>query len=436
MDRASDFVPKRQQSQNGTPSNAKDGVLTQIPTDKHFKVFAESRIGGRAENQDSMGFVDTRKGLLLAVCDGMGGGPGGKTASLIAAAAIGNYVEQNAGKGKPEKLVVDAIQTAHQAIQEEVGRNRQLTGMGTTAAVLFLTPDYAVCAHVGDSRIYQFRGGSLVFRTKDHSLVANSDLTEEEARTASNSNIITQALGHNEVRPDVKVLPYLKGDRFLICSDGIWNMHEAKTFRKMLTSTPSVRGTLTDLMITTDTIGKEEGNHHDNMTAIIVKAEKNSKLKVKMTVKTKLLLILLAALLTVSLVFNIVFSVKSGGVEKEQRVLTDSIKKQSETIKSLQQEVEITKANAKMAKDNLQAASESVKIAAEAMDNASRAIGKESQTQESAESAGMIKYTVKRGDILDNIAKRYHVTVEDIKKANKLKDNRINIGQILYIPKK
>ena len=133
--------------------------------------FGESRIGGRAENQDSYGWSMTPFGYLVTVCDGMGGGPGGKTASTIAVKEILGAVVNANKEQKATNVVIQAIRKANMAIIEAGNDNSQLKGMGSTATVLLISEKSAIVAHVGDSRVYQLRSGKKVFRTFDHSMV-------------------------------------------------------------------------------------------------------------------------------------------------------------------------------------------------------------------------------------------------------------------------
>ena len=188
--------------------------------------FAESRIGGRPENQDSYGWQDTNYGYLVTVCDGMGGGPGGKTASTIAVKEIVAGISEASKDEEVPNIIIKAIRRANMAIIEAGNSNEALKGMGSTATVLLISEKSAYIAHVGDSRVYQLRGTKKVFRTFDHSMVfdmvSQGVITEEQARLSAQSNVITRALG---VKPDVEVelheVSYEKGDRFVLCSDGI-----------------------------------------------------------------------------------------------------------------------------------------------------------------------------------------------------------------------
>ena len=120
-----------------------------------FVGFAESRIGGRAENQDSYGFKETKLGFLLTVCDGMGGGPGGKTASTIAVTEIIAGVEESNEDEEVANILIKAVRRANMAILEAGNQTPSLQGMGSTATVLLLSEKSAFIAYVGDSRVYQ-----------------------------------------------------------------------------------------------------------------------------------------------------------------------------------------------------------------------------------------------------------------------------------------
>lgn len=269
--------------------------------------FAESRIGGRAENQDSYGAMQTNRGFLVTVCDGMGGGPGGKTASSIAVTEILKGICEGAADETIVNVIIKAVRRANMAIIEAGNNDPNLKGMGSTATVLLVSEESAHVAHVGDSRIYQFRGKKKVFRTNDHSmvfdLVKQKVITEEQARLSAQSNVITRALG---MRPDVEVevheLPFKKGDRFLLCSDGIHGAMPEHDFIKMVTKSGSSLGAITDDISTyVDNLGRSNGGGHDNLTIAIVETKMNSKLKAKMSIVTMVILLLLAVIGIVSI---------------------------------------------------------------------------------------------------------------------------------------
>ena len=278
----------------------------------HIVAFAESRIGGRAENQDSYGWKETDFGYLVVVCDGMGGGPAGKTASSMAVNEILYGISEAESDEDASNVVIKAIRRANMAIIEAANENPNLQGMGTTAVVLLISESKALAAHVGDSRIYQFRNGKKIFRTFDHSyvfeMVSQGVITEEQARLSAQSNIITRALG---VKPDVEVdlheLTYDAGDRFLLCSDGIHGMFPEEGLIKLLTKRDVKLGVLVDNIATqVDEIGRTTGGQHDNLTLAVVETKTNSKIRNKMTKNLKYIIISLAALLVLSIGVNII----------------------------------------------------------------------------------------------------------------------------------
>lgn len=271
--------------------------------------FVDSRIGGRQENQDCAGVRDTAIGLLVVVCDGMGGMQGGQIASTTAVTTIMSFFENIDKQADPAMTLIKAINEANAKIIAKGQEDPNLRGMGTTVTTLLKTPKSAIVAHVGDSRIYQFRGGKKVFRTFDHSMVfemvKKKVLTEEQARLSAQSNVILKALG---VKPEVEVefqeIPYLKGDRFVLCSDGFWGAMPEEEFIALVTKKTNANQVLTTTANKVEAIGKEKGGDYDNLTAAIVEIESNSKMQVKMNTLAKTIIGLLAVLLIASVGLN------------------------------------------------------------------------------------------------------------------------------------
>nr|WP_321522337.1 protein phosphatase 2C domain-containing protein [uncultured Macellibacteroides sp.] len=303
--------------------------MESIKTAKDIIGFIESRIGGRSENQDSCGYSDTELGLLIVVCDGMGGTAGGKTASLIAVNEIIQGVKDSDLQEEPSMVLIRAIRRANMAIIKQSNTDSSLQGMGTTATVLLLNNNSAVLAHVGDSRIYQFRGKSKIFRTFDHSmvfdLVKQKVITEEQARLSEQSNMITRALG---IKPDVEVdvceRAYEKGDRFLLCTDGIsgclpeTDLIKLSTYRK-----GSLGAALESLTIKVDSIGRDNGGNHDNLTAALIETNSNSIIKEKMSRQIRNILATLLALFILSISFNVIL-INRENAESGQLLKRDS----------------------------------------------------------------------------------------------------------------
>lgn len=284
--------------------------LYQIKTEHPVVGYCESRIGGRSENQDSYGYHDTPFGLLIVVCDGMGGGPAGKTASSMAVSEILAGVMECEVDTAPKDVLQKAIQRANRALLDAIVENPDLSGMGTTCTALLLNEQSAIMAHVGDSRIYQLRRHGKVFRTFDHSLVFDlvkqKVITEEQARLSDQSNIITRALGmKQELEIDIEERPYKKGDRFLLCTDGIHGTMPEKELMALATQRGELGNVVDGIAAMVDGNGKKNGGGHDNLTLVVVETKEKSELKEKMKNKTTLILGIIAATLAViALVLN------------------------------------------------------------------------------------------------------------------------------------
>ena len=292
--------------------------MKQLNTSLPVTVYADSRQGGRRENQDSCAWGDTPAGFLVTVCDGMGGGPSGKEASSLATHGLLNYIIEHGEEEKDRcKLMRAAIESANQRILDAVEEDSSKKGMGTTLTALLINADSAVVAHVGDSRVYQFRHGCKHFRTFDHSLVfakvrEGEIRSEEEARTHPDSNIILRALGiSSTVKPDIVELAYEKGDRFMLCTDGIWGMFPEKKIIAMAARTSVLTGAVDSLVVQVDEEGFANGGGHDNLTLALLETKTNSKKKEKMSTRQQIVFYILAAVCAVSVLLNIILLVRN-----------------------------------------------------------------------------------------------------------------------------
>ena len=179
----------------------------------------------RKQNEDAAWFDEAR--AVFAVADGMGGHLAGEVASRMAIEAVQRMARENERLGIAS--LREAVACAHETILAHAQDHIECAGMGTTLSVLWLGENYAYIAHVGDSRIYRLREGSLTQITQDHSLVEElvraGLITREQARTHPRRNIITRALGtHGENEPDLLVTDVQDGDVFLLCTDGLTGM--------------------------------------------------------------------------------------------------------------------------------------------------------------------------------------------------------------------
>jgi len=241
----------------------------------------QSGIGGRKENQDNYAGTDIQDAVILSVCDGMGGMAGGQTASYIAATEIVGSLAKTTVAKKGSEAIRIAVENANKAIYQRAVEEPPLRGMGTTTTVLVITKKAAYLTHVGDSRIYQLRKGKKIFRTFDHSkvfdMVSQGMMNEEQARQSSFSNVITRALGiRPQVEMDIVTLPFKKGDRFVLCCDGIWNIQPEAEMLKLFVDKDNPEETIIQLTDYVNSKGIERGGDYDNLTAIIADMKCNS----------------------------------------------------------------------------------------------------------------------------------------------------------------
>jgi serine/threonine protein phosphatase PrpC len=193
----------------------------------------------RANNEDALLVGEGRDETLFVVADGIGGFEAGEVASRIAVDVLKELA--------PGASFEAAISEANRRILAAGRGDERLSGMGTTVVAVRFggTRDEPVAqvAHVGDSRAYLLRGGSLRPVTEDHSLVAelvrSGDLTRDQAAEHPQKNLITRALGADEeVEVDTAVLPVEAGDRFLLCSDGLSDMIPETRVGEILAEAP------------------------------------------------------------------------------------------------------------------------------------------------------------------------------------------------------
>ena len=169
-------------------------------------------------------------GHLFIVADGMGGHAAGEVASRVAVETVreGYYQAALAPGDDPARVLRAVLEEANRKIQSEGLENRARRGMGTTCTVALIRGTRLWLAHVGDSRAYLFRRGSLRQLTVDHNLaaelLAEGRISSEEAAAHSGRHVLTRALGvFPKLEPDVSAaaLELLPLDRLLLCSDGL-----------------------------------------------------------------------------------------------------------------------------------------------------------------------------------------------------------------------
>ena len=221
----------------------------------------------RANNQDS-GFAGSN---LFVVADGMGGHAGGDVASTIAVERLEPLDRPYSSPADAERTLQEAIVATAGDIIDTVEAQPELAGMGTTVSALVMVDDYAVIAHIGDSRIYLYRDDTLTQITTDHTfvqrLVDSGRITPEEARYHPRRSVLMRVLGDMDAHPEVDtfIMPTRPGDRWLLCSDGLSGVvDDAHTARALAQGLPPGR--------TADMLLKQalDAGAPDNVTIVII----------------------------------------------------------------------------------------------------------------------------------------------------------------------
>jgi protein phosphatase len=197
------------------------------PPDFHsLETFAATDIGRvRAENQDCCAVTQSPQGVVLAVCDGMGGHEGGAVASRVAMAALHSHLHERATKD-PAADLERAILAAGQAVRSEARTETRLRTMGTTCVAALVTPaGVAYIGNVGDSRAYVLSGASIVQITRDHTVYEDqlrSGVRFMAETAEALRHVLTRCLGMDAgLRVDMFELKLAPEDVLLLCSDGL-----------------------------------------------------------------------------------------------------------------------------------------------------------------------------------------------------------------------
>lgn len=233
----------------------------------------------RRQNEDAL-HVDARRGVFL-VADGMGGHAAGDVASRTAIRTVDELVSAAKGGVDPAERVeqlVEAARRANEAILSDAERVPERAGMGTTLTVFATLPGVATRAvvHVGDSRAYLLRDGTLTQLTTDHTWVQRQvelgKLSPRRARVHPYSSVLTNALGVPETdRIDTVVGDARPGDLYLLCTDGLTTVLEDDTIQSILSEDHDLAGWARELVDAANQAGGP-----DNVTVVLIRAESDA----------------------------------------------------------------------------------------------------------------------------------------------------------------
>ena len=235
----------------------------------------------RPHNEDAV-FADAALGLAV-LADGMGGYNAGEIASGMATAVLANSFGRflptwrpgAAGFADPDfarDYLMTEVGAANSAIYHAAQSQPQYAGMGTTLVLAWFYDNHLSVAHVGDSRLYRWRGSVLEQLTRDHSFlqeqIDSGLISAEEARHSQNKNLVTRALGVDPaVAVEVNDFAVHAGDILLLCSDGLNDMVEDEEIALTLQALGSNLPLAAEQLIQ---MANDNGGR-DNVSVILVK---------------------------------------------------------------------------------------------------------------------------------------------------------------------
>ncbi|MDP2152330.1 MAG: protein phosphatase 2C domain-containing protein [Methylotenera sp.] len=237
-----------------------------------FTIFQNSRQGPRPYNQDRLAYSYSKDALLLVVADGMGGYRHGEVAAQLAVTTMTEAFQRLAmpALSSPAKFLTDHIQQVHDMIDQLTQEREMLEAPRTTIVAAIVQRGMLYCAHVGDSRLYHFRDGHLLYRTEDHSVVQSlynrGMIDKSDMSTHPYRHKVYSCLG-GDVPPKITLSDrqeLLEGDTVLLCTDGVWGAITDDQIKRMLNG-PSISDNVTLLLDEAETISQVHG---DNMSAI------------------------------------------------------------------------------------------------------------------------------------------------------------------------
>lgn len=244
-------------------------------------VASHTDVGRVRTNNEDYFFADADLGLYI-VCDGMGGHSAGEVASKMSCEVIQREIskatktrEKYLTSGKPSdikalsKILEAAIHTACKEVFKKASKTPELAGMGTTCTVVLLAGhNKGVMGHVGDSRLYVYRSGTVHQLSEDHTyvneLVKRGALTKEQARSHPQGNVLSRALGVQPTVPvDTMIFDIDAGDTYLLCSDGLYNYFQTSEELAPYLDAANLQQSIESC------IGKAlERGGHDNVTVV------------------------------------------------------------------------------------------------------------------------------------------------------------------------
>jgi PPM family protein phosphatase len=221
-------------------------------------------VGRHRESNEDAAYAGPR---LLAVADGLGGHAGGEVAS---AAAIDALRPLDTDLPAPDLLTAleHAVSEANDKLQHIAEADPSLRGLGTTLTAMLWSGSQLALVHIGDSRAYLLRRGELFQITHDHTLVQTlideGRITPDEAASHPQRSLLMQALDGGASRPDLQLREAELGDRYLLCSDGLYAVVAAEKLREVLAAVEDPEDVVAQLVDLANS-----GGGPDNITCVV-----------------------------------------------------------------------------------------------------------------------------------------------------------------------
>jgi len=254
-----------------------------------LKIAGKSDTGQKRKNNEDYFLVESDLGFMI-VADGMGGHAAGEVASKLASTLcteqlkrslrtghvpVFYHVPQNSELDPRSIILGDCVKFSNNAVFEASQRNSKNKNMGTTLVAALWLDDKLAVAHVGDSRLYQFRNNELTQITTDHSFVQEQIdkglIKPEDAEKSDMKNLLTRSIGiEDDVQVDITEILIQPDDFILLCSDGLTKMLDNSQIATVF-NTETDPNTIVSRLI-------EEANNkggQDNVTAVVAKVEGN-----------------------------------------------------------------------------------------------------------------------------------------------------------------
>jgi len=243
----------------------------------NFSVHQASHISDRKYNQDRVAYAYNQDALLLVLADGMGGHLQGEVAAALAIETFVESFDQISASSQrnPKRFLSETMSRAHQRIVA-LSSDSELhsTSPGSTCVAALICAGKIYWGHAGDSRLYLLRGGKVIAKSEDHSMVHQWEMwgviTAEEASVHPKRNQITNCLGGMDNMffcEDSAPIELVSGDTVLLCSDGLWGPFVDQELLDAFDSKP-VADVLDKLLL--DALSREQG-HSDNVTDLVIR---------------------------------------------------------------------------------------------------------------------------------------------------------------------